>query len=475
MPSIFSYMMGRNREMKKSEMEKIYKNVLNNPFIGITITDSRGVCCFVNDAQQRISGVPEVETVGSNMIKMADENIFSISSTAEVLLRKEEVNLHQTSRIGKSYDIKAVPIFDDNGDVEYVINYILDVTELYKFKEMVEHLEENNKKSYLKYQELLKAHDNMGEIVYYSKKMEKVIALCEKVAVSDATVLIMGSSGSGKELIADLIHEKSSRREHPFVKLNCAAIPETLLESELFGYEKGSFTGGNPKGKKGLFETADGGSLLLDEIGEMPLALQAKLLRVLQDSEVRRIGSEEAKKVNVRIIASTNSPLEQMIQEKKFREDLYYRLNVIAVQVPDLCERKEDIPILIGRFVQVFNKKYGLNKTLRGDAVNYMTELDYPGNVRELRNLVERLILQSPRNEITLNDVFEICGYNGEVSEQVIEKRIDRKKPLKQQMEEYEREVIAEYIKLYGRTYMAAEALGIDRSTLTRKLNKYNL
>lgn len=461
--------------MKKTDMEKIWNNVLNNPFIGINITDKDGICWFVNDAQQRISGLLKSEVIGKKMVQLADENVLSISSTAEVLMRKEEVSLHQTNKAGKSYDIKAVPIFDDDGNIEHIIHYILDVTELYRFKELVEYLEENNKRSHRQYQELLKEHNHMGEIVYYSKKMEKMIALCEKIAVSDATVLVIGASGSGKELIADLIHQKSNRSSRPFVKVNCAAIPENLLESELFGYEKGSFTGGNPKGKKGLFEAADGGSLLLDEVGELPLTLQAKLLRVLQDNEVRRIGSEEPRKIDVRIIAATNAPLEEMIREKRFREDLYYRLNVIAVQVPDLHERKEDIPILIGRFVHIFNQKYGLNKMLRNDAVNYMTEMEYPGNVRQLKNLVERLILQSMSDEITLDDVLDICGFRTKISQEQAGHNIDMEKSLRELMEEYEKEVITEYIHLYGRTQTAANKMKIDRSTLTRKMKKYGI
>lgn len=462
--------------MKKFNEEKIYQSILDNPFIGITITDSKGICCYVNHAQQRISGIPEAEVIGKDMIKLAKQNLFSISSTAEVLMRKEEVNLHQTSSRGKAYDIKATPVFDDNGQIEYVINYILDVTELYKFKELVEYLEETNKKSHLKYNELLQAHDTMGNLVYYSKKMEKVVALCEKIATSDATVLIVGPSGSGKELVADLICQKSNRKDKEFIKINCAAIPETLLESELFGYEPGAFTGGNPKGKKGIFEAADGGTLLLDEIGEMPISLQAKLLRVLQENEVRRIGGEKSLPIDVRIIAATNSPLEQLMQEKLFREDLYYRLNVISIPVPALQDRREDIPILIGRFVNVFNKKYGMNKTLRGDAVNYMTTMDYPGNVRELKNLVERLILQSVSDEVTLEDIIEICGPAKHPHRKGLYRcEIDSGASLKELMETHEKEILIECLSVYGKTDAAAEKLQIDRSTLTRKIQKYNL
>ncbi len=243
----------------------------------------------------------------------------------------------------------------------------------------------------------------VGSIVFKSKKLEEVIRLALEVAKSDATVLIRGESGVGKELIADLIHENSDRAGKQIVKINCAAIPENLLESELFGYKKGAFTGALSD-KKGKFELAEGGTIFLDEIGDLSPSLQAKLLRVIQTKEIEPIGGAP-KKVNVRIIAATNRNLEELVKEGKFREDLYYRLNVIPIFVPPLRERKEDIRPLVDFFLEKFNKKYGKNVSISKGVMMIFEEYDWPGNVRELENLIERLVITSSDLVITPDDL----------------------------------------------------------------------
>jgi Transcriptional regulator containing GAF, AAA-type ATPase, and DNA binding domains len=243
----------------------------------------------------------------------------------------------------------------------------------------------------------------VGNIIFRSKKMEEVIRLCLEVAKSDATVLIRGESGVGKELIADLIHENSYRGGKQIVKINCAAIPENLLESELFGYKKGAFTGAISD-KKGKFELAEGGTIFLDEIGDLPPSLQAKLLRVIQTKEIEPIGGT-TKKVNVRIIAATNRNLEELVREGKFREDLYYRLNVVPIFIPPLRERKEDIRPLVDFFLEKFNKKYGKNISISKGAMLIFEDYDWYGNVRELENLVERLVITSSDLVITPDDI----------------------------------------------------------------------
>ena len=298
------------------------------------------------------------------------------------------------------------------------------------------------------------------------------------MANTQATVLITGPTGSGKEVIANLLHEESMRKDEPFIKVNCSAIPESLLESELFGYEPGAFTGSDKKGKKGLFESADGGTLLLDEIGEMPISLQAKLLRVLQDQQVRRIGGSKTIHVNVRLIASTNASLKAMIAQKKFREDLYYRINVIEIKVPPLSQRKEDVPLLAEHFVNIFNTKYNCNKKLSYDALQYISSMNYPGNVRELRNIIERLIVQSHSDEITLSDTFEALGIisiKTAADEISLETQIQKDMSLKEIMNQYENKVIKEYMKVYGSAAAVAKKLKTDRTTISRKITKYTV
>ncbi len=244
-------------------------------------------------------------------------------------------------------------------------------------------------------EELRKTYSIHG-IVGESERIKGLIEVIKKVAETDSTVLITGESGTGKSLIAKAIHFMSHRKESPFVTINCAAIPETLLEAELFGYEKGAFTGAHSS-KKGKFELAQGGTIFLDEIGDMPLSLQAKILRVLQDREIEPLGSEKVVRVDVRIIAATNRDLYELVTQGKFREDLYYRLSVIPIHIPPLRERKDDIPLLVEHFLDIYNRKYGKNLRISPDAMEVLIEYDWPGNIRELENTIERLVVMNDR------------------------------------------------------------------------------
>jgi DNA-binding NtrC family response regulator len=309
-------------------------------------------------------------------------------------------------------------------------------------------------------------------IIAESSAMKKILALVNKIAGTQAPVLITGESGTGKEVIAKLIHQISPRKEGPFIKINCAAIPETLLEAELFGYEKGAFTGAvHPK--PGLFELAEGGTLFLDEIGEMPLSLQAKLLRVLQDQTFRRLGSLKELKVNFRLITATNRNLEEMIKEGLFREDLYWRLNVIHIHIPPLRERKEDILPLTKFFIEKFNRKYGKNlKEISQEALSALYHHSFPGNVRELENRIERGIILSEGEVLTKEDL----GFGEEPSkkEGLLEKLMTL--PLEEAVETLEKIRIKEALeKAQGVKVKAAQLLGITERMLRYKLEKYQL
>ncbi len=291
------------------------------------------------------------------------------------------------------------------------------------------------------------------DIITASPKMLEILRLIPRVAASDSPVLIEGESGTGKELIASAIHEMSLRSKGPYVKINCASIPEALMESELFGYKKGAFTDAR-RDKKGVFALAHRGTLLLDEIGELPLMLQAKLLRVLQEGEFMPLGATSPVKVDVRIVAATNKSLSAMVQEGKFREDLFYRLNVIYLKIPPLRERKEDIPLLVEHFVDLFNSIYG--KQVEGvsdDVMGLLMEYDYPGNVRELRNIIESAFVLSAGKLITVEDL-----------------------PSYLRGQEMERRKIEEALrKTKWKREQAAKLLGISRTTLWRKMKKYGI
>ncbi|WP_022852692.1 sigma-54-dependent transcriptional regulator [Thermodesulfatator atlanticus] len=310
------------------------------------------------------------------------------------------------------------------------------------------------------------------DIIAESPKMREILRLVSKVAQTEATVLILGESGTGKEVIANLVHRLSPRAKAPFVKVNCAAIPEGLLESELFGHERGAFTGAD-KSKPGLFEIADGGSIFLDEIGDLPLALQAKLLRVLQEGVIRRIGALREIKVNVRIIAATNKDLEEMVKEGLFREDLFWRLNVFSVKLPPLRERKEDILPLCRFFLAKFSQKHGKTiKDFSREALDVLLSHHFPGNVRELENIIERAVILADQDIITLDDLPPLL--RGEKKED--QASILYSLPLPEAVALLESTRIKQAMEeAHGVKIKAAELLGISERVLRYKLGKYGL
>ncbi|RKD32553.1 sigma-54 interaction domain-containing protein [Thermohalobacter berrensis] len=328
-------------------------------------------------------------------------------------------------------------------------------------------------------EETIKLERYFTKIVGKSERIKKVLLMAQKASKSISTVLIRGKSGTGKELISKAIHYNSSRSKGPFVKINCGAIPANLIESELFGYEEGAFTGAVRR-KIGKFEQANGGTIFLDEIGDLPLNMQVKLLRVLQEKEFERVGGIETIKTDVRIIAATNRNLEEMVENGQFREDLYYRLNVIPIYLPSLQERREDIPLLIDHFIKKISKK--LNKEpikLSEEAIKCLYYYDWPGNVRELENIIERLIVLSEKDVVEVTDlptqitnIYEIVcekekGYTGLVN--------FKSNGELAKFEEYEKEIIKLALKKYKSFNAAGKALGITHRTVANKARKYNI
>ncbi|NPA48584.1 MAG: sigma-54-dependent Fis family transcriptional regulator [Thermodesulfobacteria bacterium] len=309
------------------------------------------------------------------------------------------------------------------------------------------------------------------EIIAQSSYMKEILHLAAKVAKTDATVLILGESGTGKEILANLIYQLSPRKDKPFLKVNCAAIPEGLLESELFGYEKGAFTGAD-KAKPGLFELAHQGTLFLDEIGDLPLPLQAKLLRVLQDGTIRRVGGLKEMQIDVRIIAATNKDLEEMVKEGSFREDLFWRLNVFTLRIPPLRERKEDILPLAEAFLKKFAQKHG--KEIRGfsrEALEALFSYHFPGNVRELENIIERAVILAENEIITKEDLPPLLKGKTEIIPELL-----KSLPLPEAIALLEKERIKEAMaSAQGIKTQAAELLGISERVLRYKLAKYGL
>lgn len=366
---------------------------------------------------------------------------------------------------GRDLLVTGNPIFDENGDLSLIVAILRDVTDLNRVKrELEERIFESNR--YKAELERLRNLKKAERVIYRSKAMDDVIHLCTRVAPTDATILITGETGAGKEVIARLLHDLSRRAENPFLEVNCGAIPANLVESELFGYDKGAFTGAKKSGKPGLFEMAHLGTLFLDEIGDLDLKTQATLLRVLQDQKVRRVGGTEVFTVDVRIIAATNKDLASLVKEGEFREDLYYRINVVPITIPPLRERKEDIPDLTHHFIEKFNKKYGFTKAIAPNVLEMFFNYDWPGNVRELEHTIERLLVTSADSTISLNSLAR----NGLMAQTIF--KFDS---LDDYLQSMEKQLLQKLYDSVKSTRKVAEILKISQSTVVRRLQQYGI
>ena len=408
--------------------------------------------------------------IGKNIIDLEEKGVFSPSVTRLVLEKKKKVSIVQETSSGNKVLSVGNPVFNEKNELDRIIIASRDITEASRLKTELLEMKKISEQYKRELDDFKNEDRFIKKLVYRSDKMYKLINQARKISDFSSTVLIYGESGVGKEVIAQAIHQLGKRSTKNFLKLNCGAIPENLLESELFGYAGGSFTGADKNGKDGYFKQADGGILFLDEIAEMPLQLQVKLLRVLQEQEVIPIGSTTPIKVNVQIIAATNKRLEKLVEEGKFREDLFYRLNVIPLYVPPLRERTEDIAVLAFHFLQQLNEKYDKNFHLTPDAINVLEFYQWPGNVRELQNIIERLVVSAENQSINSEFVsqFLSLGYDFHHSKPVITRVI----PLQEALDQVEEQLILLAMKQYKTTTKAAKALGISQSSVSRKYQK---
>lgn len=434
------------------------------------ISDGNGTVLWVNPGFEQFYGIKSEDAVGMTVYEMEEKGYFKPSIIAKVLEKKEKVTMVQKSHKGWDILVTATPVFDEKQKIKLVVSYSRDITELKQVERKYSTLQNQVEKYKSELQELRKGACGEHDIIGQSAQMEKIIHTINRIADLDANVLLLGDSGVGKTMLARVIHQKSHRANGPFIDINCAAIPENLLESELFGYEKGSFTGANARGKIGLMELADGGTLLLDEISETPLALQAKLLKVIQEKVLIRVGGIKPIKVDFRLIAATNRHLEKYTEEGKFRKDLYYRLNVVNIKIPSLRERKEDILPLIDYYTEVFNTEYQLKKSYAPEALEYLTNYSWPGNIRELANVIERIIVTSGNSVISIMDLpDEIRKWKHSVGAAMLEDV----ESLDSAVEELERNLIQQAYAQCRTTTGVAKALKISQSTAFRKVSKY--
>lgn len=441
------------------------ETVIDNSYEGIVVIDDQGRIALMNEFFLEVLGLSSQEVIGKKIRDLSPE------SNLPETLKTGKAQFGETWHLnGRDFIIMRVPIERDGEVVGALAKTLFKNMEIAKmFAKKVMRLEENL--AYYK-EEFGKIHSPQfafDDILGESPKMKMAKSLAYRASQTNSTILILGESGTGKEIFSHAIHKSSSRSNGPYIKVNCAALPENLLESELFGYEEGAFTGARKGGKPGKFELADKGTIFLDEIGDMSFSMQAKLLRVLQEREVERLGGTEPIKVDVRIIAATNRDLHKMVMEHQFRLDLYYRLNVLTIELPPLRERKEDMSLLAKGLIKKINKRLGTNiQGLTDESIDYLASYDWPGNIRELENVLERAIvicddvLISPKH-LSLPGLSDT---NLSPLEQTLEYVLQKT----------EREIIERTLnQAQGNKVKAARILGIHRSALYKKLAKYNI
>ncbi len=445
--------------------EKDFELIVETSFDGLLVSDGDGNVLFVNNSYVQNTGIQKEEIIGHNIRELLNPVWMKESAILLALEKKKPISFYHITKNGNHVISTGTPIFKD-GEIHRVVVNTRDISEIYALREELGKAKAMEK-LYLEQAEAQRK-DREDEIVVKNRKMQNIYATAEKIASFDTTVLITGDSGVGKELIARHLHIKNRfRNNKPFITINCGAVPENLLESELFGYEDGSFTGGIKGGKKGIIENCNGGTLFLDEIGEMSLNLQVKLLRVLENRTITRLGSSQEIPVDVRVIAATNRSLDTMVKEKSFRADLYYRLNVITIKVPNLKERIDEIAPLALNFLKKFNRQYGQQKKLSFEVVKELELHTWKGNVRELRNTLENMVVLSNNEYLQLDDIPWMKAEIKEESEQG--------RGLNQMLEEYERQILINAKEKYGTSRKIAAVLKLDQSTVVRKMNKYGI
>lgn len=445
------------------------RSIIENSYDGIMVTDEKAKIILANTAAANYLGLTPEAMIGKTVQDLTKRGTYNHSTTLEAIEKRSVItNLVKTASSGNVIST-SIPLVDQKGDIVMVLTNIRSGDLMNNYMALIE--QERNKadryKNAAAYLEKFSFPQNSP--IAESSAMRKVLEKARMIANTDSTVLILGESGTGKEVISRYIHQNSARAKEPYIPVNCAAIPHELLESEFFGYERGAFSGASTRGKPGLFEIADKGTLFLDELAELPLQLQSKFLRVLETGEIQRLGATSLSRTNARLIAATNKELKQMVDEKKFREDLYYRLNVIPLTLPPLRERTEDITALAQHFLDIFNRKYHVRKYFSHHTIQMFMAYHWPGNVRELRNVVERLVITTTENELEF-EAEPLCYPESAVAPNT---RVFRGE-LKSVLQEVEKQYINQVLKeCGGRITEAARQLGIHRTMLYRKIDKH--
>ncbi|MFL0365137.1 sigma-54 interaction domain-containing protein [Pseudobacillus sp. 179-B 2D1 NHS] len=447
---------------------KEFTQILNSTYDEIFVTDENGNVLFVSESCKHFTGLPPEAFINRNIHELVDKGIITNSVTLKTMATHTIHSVEQEYPSGKTVLATATPVFDEEGKLYRIVCNSRDISELVEMKRQL-----MEKQSAQQDQSAPITQRTIGsqKFITQSQNMISTLQLAERVAPTDSSIFIHGESGVGKGVLAKIIHEHSPRKDKPFVQVNCGAIPETLLESELFGYEAGAFTGANKRGKAGLVEMANEGTLFLDEIGEMPLGLQVKILQLVQDKTFKKVGGTTEKQVNIRIISATNKDLLQMIEEKTFRQDLYYRLHVVPLRLPPLRERKQDIALLADYFLEKFSSIYSRPIELTEDAKLLIQLQEWKGNVRELENFIEQIVVTAQKPLIHLEDLPLAMKHMIHNEHHLPFNHLT----LKKAVEETEKQLLSHALKQHKTTRKMAKALGVNQTTIMRKLQKYEL
>lgn len=443
-----------------------FKEILEHSYDEIFVINSEGKVVYVNEACVRNYGLKPNEIIGKTVYQLIQGGYYYPLIAPVVLQEKKRVTFEQETIEGKKLIVTATPILNQADQIELVVMNCRDITELENLKCNLQETKEQVERYKQEVEGLIKKVHNSDHFIVRSKNMRDCVEIARKVSFADSTIMILGETGTGKSALAKFIHEISHRKEGPFQTINCAAIPDHLLESELFGYQAGAFTGANLHGKAGLIELAEGGTLFLDEIAEIPLKLQAKILEVIQESRFMPVGGTKHKKVNIRIIAATNRDLERMVKDRTFRKDLYYRLNVIELQIPPLRERIEDIVPLSQYFLNKFDKRYNTSHSFAQDTLDVFICHPWLGNIREIEHMIERLVLTVQETKILPRHLPNSFQQTDMLREQDSPYNIA---PL----DLIERELIIKAYEQLGSSYKVAKVLNISQSKASRKIRQY--
>lgn len=467
-----SHLTKNGENLTEATLTKQIDAIIDSSFDAIWIADREGRVIRINKTAEQINDIKPEQVLNRKMEDLAEEGFFEPCATVEVLRTHATVKIVQQLKNGRQVLVTGTPVFDKNGQIDIVVVNGRDITELNSLKSELEESRALSDGYRLELSNLYKIKDSFSDMVIRSESMRRIFNTALKVAQVASTVLIQGESGVGKGLFANLIHRASRCKNGPFIRVDCGAIPESLIESELFGYEEGAFTGARRGGKPGHFEMAKGGTLFLDDVGELPLNIQVKLLRFLEKNEVIPIGGTMPKRVDARIIAATMRNLEGMVKKGSFRRDLFFRLNVVPLKIPSLWQRADEIPHLIHFFLKKFNQECSTNKVISPQAVDCITRFPFPGNIRELANLIEQLVVLSPDNRITEEDLPSHIRATASRKIPFIEQN---EWDLRKVVERSEKAMILRALKAFGSQRKAAGPLGVHHSTLVRKVKRYGI